>query len=281
MKNQNTIINTENCLFYGLPGIVMLAFSLMVSTRISADFGGDAFVKTISFFGCNGLLWLLYLAVCQYLLADLVELGTLMTKRRSRQTKINEPVVSEILAIENKTDTLLPETEPELETATIAAATESVSVITNEEYQTYCADFEQKQQDIRQPFVKSILDYVKRKMAPFTTEENLILLCGEIEAWCSNPLYTPQSITLKQISSPKDRLKTADFKHFIWNIGVRLGFENGYSVMVQAGFIKSLFHKELLAVETESLARSLTCDPNKGHIKIDRPKQIGDNSFHV
>jgi len=51
--------------------------------------------------------------------------------------------------------------------------------------------------------------------------------------------------------------------------------------MVQAGFIKSLFHKELLAVETESLARSLTCDPNKGHIKIDRPKQIGDNSFHV
>ena len=67
MKNQNTIVNTENCLFYGFPGIIILALSLMASTRISSDFGGDTFIKTVSFLGCNGLLWLLYLAVaCRF-----------------------------------------------------------------------------------------------------------------------------------------------------------------------------------------------------------------------
>lgn len=165
---------------------------------------------------------------------------------------------------------------------TVAATytAESAPVVTKEEYRTYCADFEQKQQDNRLLLVNSILDYVKRKMAPFTTEENLVLLCGEIEAWCDNPAYTPKDVTLKRMPNPKDRLKTSDFKHLVWNIGVRLGFENGYSVIVQAGFIKSLFPVELMAVETESLARSLTCDPDKGHIKLDRPKQTGNSNFH-
>lgn len=278
MKNQNTIVNKENCLFYGLPGIVILAVSLMVSTRIGVDFGGDTFVRTISFLTCNGLLWLLYLAVCQYLFADLVTLCTLMAKKMTRKIKEKELAVGEILAIEDKTDTLLPESEPEQ--TTVAVTTESAPVVTKEEYQTYCADFEQKLQDNRNPLVNSILDYVKRKMAPFTTEENLVLLCDEIKAWCDNPAYTPKAITLKRIPNPKDRLKTSDFKHLVWNIGVRLGFENGYSVMVQAGFIKSLFPVELMAVETGSLARSLTCDPGKGHIKLDRPEQTGNSNFH-
>ena len=59
------IVNRENCLYYGLPGIVILAVSLMMSTLISTDFGGDTFVKAISFLGCNGLLWLLYLMLFQ------------------------------------------------------------------------------------------------------------------------------------------------------------------------------------------------------------------------
>lgn len=277
MKNQNTIVNTENCLFYGLPGIIILALSLMASTRISSDFGGDTFIKTVSFLCCNGLLWLLYLAVCQYMLTDLVTLCTLMVKK-VRNGNNTEPV--ETLVVEEYTDVPLIEDQPEQVTVAATSTAESAPVVTKEEYRTYCADFEQKQQDNRLLLVNSILDYVKRKMAPFTTEENLVLLCGEIEAWCDNPAYTPKDVTLKRMPNPKDRLKTSDFKHLVWNIGVRLGFENGYSVMVQAGFIKSLFPVELMAVETESLARSLTCAPDKGHIKLDRPKQTGNSNFH-
>lgn len=33
------IVNRENCLYYGLPGIVILAVSLMMSTLINASSG--------------------------------------------------------------------------------------------------------------------------------------------------------------------------------------------------------------------------------------------------
>ena len=57
-------------------------------------------------------------------------------------------------------------------------------------------------------------------------------------------------------------MKTVSFKHFIWNIAARLGFENGYSGKIQADFIKSLFPNELKDVESKSLERSLTCSPD-------------------
>ena len=144
MKNQNTIVNTENCLFYGLPGIIILALSLMASTRISSDFGGDTFIKTVSFLGCNGLLWLLYLAVCQYMLADLVTLCTLMVKK-VRNGNNTEPV--ETLVVEEYTGVPLIEDRPEQVTVAATYTAESAPVVTKEEYRTYCADFEQKQQD--------------------------------------------------------------------------------------------------------------------------------------
>lgn len=61
MRNLSTIISKETCLFYGLPGTAILAVSLILSCKVSNDFAGSTFVNTISFFGCNALLWLLYL----------------------------------------------------------------------------------------------------------------------------------------------------------------------------------------------------------------------------
>lgn len=66
----------------------------------------------------------------------------------------------------------------------------------------------------------------------------------------------------------------------MWNIGARLGFENGYSVQVQAGFIKRLFPNELADIELTSLARSLTSEPDKGHIKLDKPLHTDNYIFH-
>ena len=75
-------------------------------------------------------------------------------------------------------------------------------------------------------------------------------------------------------------MKTVSFKHFIWNISARLGFENGYSGKIQADFIKSLFPNELKDVESKSLERSLTSSPEDGHIKLDRPVHTDNYIFH-
>mgnify|MGYP007068040470 CR=1 FL=1 len=206
MKNHNTIVNTENCLFYGLPGIVILAVSLMASTRIGADFGGDTFVKTVSFLGCNGLLWLLYLVLCQYLLADL--LAICLPKKKTATVGVLEAK---------------PEAGMTLSETVAEQPTTPTPVLSQEQYQSYCADFERQKQEAREELATSVLGYVNRKMAPFTTEENLAQLCNEVRTWCDNPLHSPKAIRLKPVSNPKDRLRTVDFKHFVWNIGARLG----------------------------------------------------------
>lgn len=74
MRNLTMIISKETCLFYGLPGTAILAVSLILSCKIGNDFGGSTFVNTISFFGCNALLWLLYLVLFQYLPVDLMRI---------------------------------------------------------------------------------------------------------------------------------------------------------------------------------------------------------------
>ena len=44
--------------------------------------------------------------------------------------------------------------------------------------------------------------------------------------------------------------------------------------------IKKLFPNELADIETTSLARSLTSEPDKGHIKLDRPLHTDNYTFH-
>lgn len=259
-----SIVNKDNCLVYGFPGIVILAISLFISVVVGNDLGQSSFVGTISFVGCNGLLWLLYLVLFQFLPVEVLE---------AWQSKKNPTVLS---VSETDTRQVVEETTTE----TVTQSVPPTPPLSEEQYKAYCEDFERQRQEARQQLVLPILDYVRRKMAPFTTEENLALLCEEMETWCNNPHHIPQAIILKPISEPRDRLKTLDFKHLVWNIGARLGFDNGYSVQVQAEFIKKLFPKELAGIETISLARSLTSEPNKGHIKLDRPLHTDNYIFH-
>ncbi len=257
MRNLTTIISKETCLFYGLPGTAILAVSLILSCKVGNDFGGSTFVNTVSFFGCNTLLWLLYLVLFQYLPVDLMKIWL------SRKNLVS------IGATEQNTDI-----------GTVAIPVSAVQPMTAEEYKTHCAEFERKKQEEHKKLVKPIIDYVGRVMAPFMEETELDLLRNEIRAWCDNPDYKPQPVKLKTIHDYKDKLKTVSFKHFIWNIAARLGFENGYSGKIQADFIKSLFLNELKDVESKSLERSLTSSPDDGHIKLDRPKHTDNYIFH-
>jgi len=257
MRNLTTITSKEACLFYGLPGTAILAVSLILSCKVGNDFAGSTFVNIVSFFGCNVLLWLLYLVLFQYLPVDLMRIWL------SRKNNVG------IKATKNNADI-----------GTVATPVSIVHPMTAEEYKAHCTEFERKKQEEHQKLVKPIIDYVGRVMAPFMEENELDLLRNEIRAWCDNPNYKPQPVKLKTIHDYKDKLKTVSFKHFIWNIAARLGFENGYSGKIQADFIKSLFPNELKDVESKSLERSLTNSPEDGHIKLDRPVHTDNYIFH-
>lgn len=257
MKNLNTLICKETCLFYGLPGTAILAVSLILSGKIGNDLGGSTFVNTVSFFGCNILLWLLYLVLFQYLPIDLMRIW--LSKKKSAGIDATE------------TKTVIN---------TVKHPITTVHPMTTEEYKAHCAEFARKKQEEHQKLVNPIMDYVGRVMSPFMEEKELDLLRNEIRAWCDNPNYKPQSVKLKPVHDNKDKLKTVSFKHFIWNIAARLGFENGYSVKIQAKFIKSLFPNELADIEAKSLERSLTSSPDDGHIRLDRPLHTDNYVFH-
>ena len=257
MRNLSTIISKETCLFYGLPGTAILAVSLILSCKVGNDLGGNTFVNTVSFFGCNTLLWLLYLVLFQYLPVDLMKIWL------SRKNPVGVETAETNTAIE-----------------TFPTPVSTVQPMTAKEYKAHCAEFERKKQEEHQKLVNPIIDYVGRVMSPFMEENELDLLRNEIRAWCDNPNHEPKPVKLKSVHENRDKLKTVSFKHFIWNIAARLGFENGYSGKVQANFIKSLFPNELKEVESKSLERSLTSSPDEGHIKLDRPKHTDNYIFH-
>lgn len=266
MKKSNLIISKETCLFYGLPGTAILAVSLVLSCKVGNDLGGSTFVNTVSFFGCNVLLWLLYLLLFQYLPVDLMRVW-LSKKKPSADAAVT-------VGMEADKSSAYSVAKSEEPPAVL------VQPMTTEEYHIHCAEFERKKQEEQQKLINPIMDYVGRMMAPFMEETELDMLRNEIRIWCGNPNYEPQSVRLKPVHDYKDKLKTVSFKHFIWNIAARLGFENGYSVKVQANFIKSLFPNELSDIGLRSLERSLTCSPDDGHIKLDRPIHTDNYIFH-
>ena len=109
-------------------------------------------------------------------------------------------------------------------------------------------------------------------MAPFVSEKNMIRLCEEIRCWCYNPQHEPSEISLR------DRLSTNDLCHFIWNIGVRLGRNNGYSGECRAKFVKRMFALSLAEVELSSL-KNMTKRTSADRIPLDEPTP-GSLKFH-
>ncbi len=140
-------------------------------------------------------------------------------------------------------------------------------------------EFEQKVAAEKADRERVIMEYVKRVMAPFVEHDNLIALCEEIHKWCENSEYEPVAIPLKYFSDQKSRLKTIDFKHFVWNIGERMYEKSDYTSTCRATFVKALFPEALKDNAIDSL-RNLTNLPTAGFITLDKPKG-SSYAFHV
>lgn len=229
-------------LFYGLPGIAILAVSLIAAVKVGNDFCGDGMVRTATFLGCNALLWLCYYSIFIYLPDSIME--------ACRRTKGIVHVVPP---------------EKEIEQPSVQEA-----VVKPVDYKIICREYETRQAKAKAELTESIIEYVGHIMPPFVADMDS--LCNEIHCWCSNPCYKPSDIYLRV------RLSTNDLCHFIWNIGERLGRSNGYDGECRALFAKCLFASALSDVELPSL-KNMTKTTSADRIALDRPSP-GSLKFH-
>lgn len=235
MNNRQTNSDTflDASLFYGLPGIVILTVSMMASLKVGADFGDDGMVRTGTFLGCNLLLWLSYYTIFISLPESLMLCFGKKDKTVVTIDIEGPPNIAETQMRERSTIEAEPEKEDEEPIEELPSTDDnsiseesfdkpSVKPIVTPDYRAICLEYEQRQMAERSELIEDIIEYVCRTMAPFVSETNMIRLCEEIRCWCSNPQYEPSEISLR------DRLSTNDLCHFIWNIGERLGRNNGY-----------------------------------------------------
>lgn len=263
------------CLLLGCPCVVFLSISLLVSLKVGADFQQDNFAKWTAFILCNLLLWLLYV-MFQSVLVDL------FPQKRSTQSMVipqsTEQDVQTDVAPEMESTNSLPIITNDTSSMTIPSPEmqeESVTIQTQEDsYTQRCKAYEQEQEQRRKDTVAAILDYARYTMSPYVYDnEELENLCEEVRHWSEEYTYTPIPIRLKQ------RLTTLDLRHFVWNIGERLGTKNGYNGYARADFIKAMFPDVMKDIEQDSI-RNFKFQPNKGSIVIDEPDE-DDYHFHI
>lgn len=255
--NQTKSSSGDFCLFYGFPGVAILAISIMVSVKTGAEFDGDGMVKSGTFLGCNALLWLCYHTVFISLPENLFDI----IRKPKRMNEMAED--SEVCATADVDVPGLakPSDQKETEPQTDLLPSEPVIPF---DYRRICQDYEQRQAAEKAELVRSIIEYAGRAMSPFVSEDGIDHLCDEIRCWCSNPGHKPSDICLR------GRLGTNDLCHFVWNIGERLGRGNGYDGECRASFAKKLFASALSKVDTPSL-RNMTKTAPSDRIPLDRP----------
>ena len=253
------------CLFYGFPGVAILAVSLIVAAKIGAEFGGDGMIKSGTFLGCNMLLWLCYYTVFISLPGNLFDSIQISQKENGTVEAVSVCTSEEddVPELAESSDDTESEPEPELEPQPQISPLPSVPVIPFV-YRQICLEYEQRQAEEKAELVESIIRYAGHTMSPFVSEESIASLCNEIRCWCLNPGYKPYDIALRV------KLSTNDLCHFIWNIGERLGRDNGYDGGCRANFTKRLFASTLSKVDIPTL-RNMTKTASSDKIPLDRP----------
>lgn len=119
-----------------------------------------------------------------------------------------------------------------------------------------------QQKQLESDILQVINEYVYSILCSYTKEADLKILCEGIGKWGKIPNFTPTPIITD------GRLSTLDLRHFVWNIGKRLGWSGEQC----ASFIKFSFPVEMKELEIETTRRTLR---QKGSciIEIDIPQK--------
>lgn len=127
-----------------------------------------------------------------------------------------------------------------------------------------------KKKEDRREAIKEYIDVV---MVPFFEDDtSLDILVGNIRHWHKSEAegFEPKPL------SPNHRLTQWDIRHFVWNIGERLGWTGAK----RARFAKLCFPVRLQGVEEETIRRTLKQPSSQCSIEIDEPDGLDDFRFH-
>mgnify|MGYP003397557968 CR=1 FL=1 len=134
--------------------------------------------------------------------------------------------------------------------------------------------FKQKRKQFKEERRKAIKEYIDFVMVPFLDDDRSFdILLENIRHWHLSDDKSFRPVPL----SPNHRLTSYDIRHFVWNIGERLG----WSGIKRAKFAKYCFPEIMKDLEVETIRRTLKQSPeNQFSIKIDIPDSKDDYRFH-
>lgn len=275
----------EWCLVWGFPCTIMLVVSTLAALRIGTQLDGSPSIELCVFTISFTLLVMVYYTVFQYMITSIgcmFKVSVTLPKPFCKYGHAVEGAVTleskdckvslASLASKETAEPMQPE-ESVQPMQTIEKVTHEqcvirkeakIPVLSSEAYtqrnEEYMAELEAE----RSRVLAAIIEYVHYTMSCFMKEEDMPSFCQEIVKWADDPYYAPKSANLKV------KLSTIELRHFIWNIGERLGRENGYDGYARALFAMSLFPLEFTGIEIDTV-KNFTVEPRKGRIKLDRP----------
>lgn len=227
---------------------VILAISLIVAIQVGNDFHQDILVKSVTFVGCNILLWSLFLVmvICPC---------DLMTVKHKKSIK---EVISE-----------MPSEKSLIEEG---SSKQTPVQYSHEEYIKCVETHESNAKEEKDRRVATVLDYAHRTMSRFLYEEDLNTLIGEIKKWSEDSNYSPVPIMRF-----RQKIENIPLRHFVWNIAERLG-RRDYSMAARIEFVKTLFPKPFEGLDYSTL-KNLKAPCSNDVIPIDEPVN-GKCDFH-
>lgn len=134
-------------------------------------------------------------------------------------------------------------------------------------------DYKMKCQQEEENRREAIKEYIDVKMVPFfKDDDSLDILFVNIIHWNKSETegFEPKPL------NPSHGLTQWDIRHFVWNIGERLG----WSGAKRARFAKLCFPVRLQGVEEETIRRTLKQSSGLCSIEIDEPDGPDDFRFH-
>ena len=258
------------CIVGGGPCIIMLIISLFATAIISPRLGGTPFIEIVIFFITLAIQMIIYISVFQ---APFLALYVFLSKREKKHDENKSLIQASSCTSQLEENNTLEESLNDSNPSTFPSQNASqLSTLTSRQFAQRNEERRAKDAHYRHCLQKEIVKYVDYIMPCFIKEEDMDSFRNEIVSWTSNPKYKPKSFELQE------ELTTLDLRHFIWNIGKRLGKENGYDGQAMADFVKTLFPKVFKDISDDSI-KNFTADPDKGKIKLDRPEP-GKFSFH-
>lgn len=236
---------SQDCTIYAMTGTAILAISLVMALYVGNDFHQSPFVESVTFLGCNILLWAIFLSMvnCSYELLKVWSNG-----------KAVKPVQAET----NLPEQALQKVEP--------------VVYTHEDYVKCVEAQEKEEREEKARMSKTILDYCERTMSRFLSEEDTHALVGEVGKWLEDSRYVPISF-----NRFKKSIKNIPLRHFVWNIAERLG-KRKYDTKTRIRFMTALFPQHFETLQYETL-KNLRAPCAKDLIPIDDPEK-GKCVFH-